>query len=484
MNHATSLLRRLLPLAVGILLAGPVAAKTVDTLADPALAMTVDGRAYPARIIDMMLAAAQQARREATWEQMLDSVAENQLMAAHAVRELGRERLLPVDKVGFTPQALLEEQFNALIKMHYFRQIDGYVKSRPGGNLDGLIVRELPPDDPAVRELTTLRDIGEVRLTPEQRQLAARTVMAEVRFPDGGGNNITFDDVYTRMNVQGRVRVLQDRDLRFLGNQVRTRVEGLFVSWWAATQSGLSSAEIATLRTMLEEKMLRENYVMAMGVVSTLHEDTTPNLERLQKAVTRAEIRAWYTKNRDQFRQVEKVRARHIRCATEAACQQALDAVNGGMEFSAAARKFSIADDRLATPAGNLGWIARAQQELPWLHQIALIQQQGQVTPPIRSPEDAAGNAVWEVVRVDERIEGYSPVDSETVAYQARQEIAKKKAVQQYKARRDALLAAADIRRNGKLLAARREAEAKAPPVPRPATPAADPHGHGHGHRH
>lgn len=471
-------------LLAALLAASPAQAKIVDTLADPALAMTINDRAYPVRVVDMMLGAAQQNKRDATWAQMLDSLTENQLIAAHALKDVGRAALQPADKVGFTPQMILEEQFNSLIKLHFFKQIDGYVKKRPNGNLDDLITWQIARDDRNLKELTTLRDIGEVRLTPTQRTLAGTTVIARMQLPDGSKQVISFEDVYVRMNVQGRVRVLQDRDLKFLDNQMRTRVESIFVGWWASRQSGLSAAEIAAIKTLMEEKQLRESYVLLQGVVSTMHEDTTPNLEKLQKQVTTTEIRAWYDKNKQEFLQVQKVKARHIRCATEERCREAARALAKGMEFSAAAKKFSIADDRTATPAGSLGWILRAEKNLPWLHQLALIQKPGQVTPAIRSPEDSKGNAVWEIIRVDERVEEYSPPESETVAYLARQEIAKRKAVEQYKALREKLLADADIRRNGTILKARAAAEAAAAKTLPPAPVAPQGQHDGHGHRH
>ena len=125
------------------------------------------------------------------------------------------------------------------------------------------------------------------------------------------------------------------------------------------------------------------------------------------------------------------------------------------MEFSAAASQYSIAETRNANPAGSLGWIVREAKDMPWLNQLALIQHKGEMTQPIRSPEDSKGNATWEIVLVDERVESYSPADSETVRYQASQEIAKRKLIDRYIATRDGLKAKADIRRNKALLDAR-----------------------------
>lgn len=426
--------------------------KTTDDLADPKLAMTVDGRIYPVRIVDMLVNAARQSRKDAGWGNLLDNLAENQLVAAHVDATTGRKKLMVADRVGFAPEILREEQFGSLIKQNFRAELDAYVKSRPGGNLKGLIAWEIPRTDPAVKELSTLRNLGEVRYTPAQLELAGKTIVARLVMPDGKKHEISGKDVYDRMNVQGRVRLLQDHEINQLYSQIRQYAESLFIAWWASTRSGLGERDIALLHTLFEEKQLRERFLVNQGVVIALHEDAPQHIVDVQKQVTPKEIHAWYDKHKEEFRQVERVKARHIRCATEADCNAAKAAIDKGMEFSKAARKFSIAADKTATPAGSLGWVVRESKDLPWLHQVALIQQKGQMTPPIRSPEDAKGNAVWEIVIVDERIEGYSAPESETVAYQARQEIAKKKVVQEYRDLRTKLLASANIHRNAALL--------------------------------
>lgn len=460
-----------------------VQAGVQDTLADPALAATVDGRALPVTVVEMMLATARRGSKEATYTRTLDALIENQLLASDAVRVHGRDTLMKADRVGFAPKFTLERQYATLIKQHFFRQMDADVKALPGSSLERLVTWRVPPGDAALAQVMTLRSTGEIVLTPEQLAQAGKTVVARVTMPDGIQRNITFLEIYERQNVQGRVSLLQDRDRRFLDGQIEARVETLFINWWADKRSGLKPAETKLLRALLEEKFLRDQYLFQLGVVSVIHEDTPPFLTRLESQVTRAEIRQWYDRNREQFRQVEKVRARHIRCATEQACNEAYKAVEGGMEFSAAARRHSIADTRKSEPAGNLGWLVRTDPKLPWIAQIAMIQEQGAVTRPIRTPEGPDGKAYWEIVKVDERIEGYSPADSETVAYLARQEIARRKAVEHYKALRERLLAKADIRRNGALLKARRTTLDDTP-LPLIEESGQDGHDHSHGHRH
>lgn len=477
-------LRPLLLLAATAL-AWPAAgyAATKDNLTDAAVLLAVDGRQYPARVMDIMFRAALDARRDITWVQFVDEVTENQLMAKHALADMGREKLMAADRVGFAPAIVLQDQYLSLVKKHFFKQIDATVRSLPGGNLDNVITQRLPRDDANLKELMTLRERGEVKLTPAQIELAKKTVLAVAKMPDGKTQNITFHDVYLYENVQGRTRLLQEKDFAYLDSRMQTRVEALFILWWMENRSDLPTAEQALLRTMLEEKFLRENHMMLLGVVSAMHEDLTPALENMQKTVTKQEVADWYAKNREEFRQVEKVRARHIRCATESDCKAAAAAVKKGMDFSEAAKKFSIAPSKSATPAGSLGWIMRETKNLPWLNQFALIQPKGEVSPPVRTPEDAKGRADWEIVLVDERVEGYSAPDSETVRYLAVQEIARKKLIEQYIRTRDAIEAKADIRRNAKLLGEREAILAKQPRPKSP--PPRDPHeGHGHGHGH
>lgn len=475
------ILRALALLSLLASTAGTIHAGTVDTLKDPALAAVVDGRALPVRVVEMMLATARRGSQDATFNRTVDALVENQLLAADAMRALGRERVMRQDRVGFAPAVTLEQQYHALVKQTFFKQMDTFVRALPGGNLDGLLAWRAPAGDPSLAKLMSLENRGEVRLTPAQLALADQTHVARVRLPDGTVRPVTFREIYDRLNVQGRVQLLQEKDRRFLDGEVLKRVEGLFIGWWADKHSGLKPAETRLIRQLLEEKHAHDLYLFELGVVSVIHEDTPAFLSKLEQQVTRAEIRDWYGRNREQFRQVEKVRARHIRCATEQACEEAWKAVSGGMDFSAAVRKYSIADDRNANPSGDLGWLVRTSPSLPWIAQIALIQQAGQMSRPIRTPEDAKGKAAWEIVKVDERVEGYSPPESETVAYLARKEIAKRRAVEHYNTLRERLKARADIRINGTLRRSRHTAQDEQPL----SAPAADDgHGHGHGHRH
>lgn len=459
----------------------PALAKTTDNLESPDVLAIANGRNYPAKVVEIMLTGARMTRPDATLPQMVDSLVENQVLTAQALKEFSKQALLGENSVGFEPEVILEDQYTLLMRTHFGKEMDAFVRGQPGGNLDALFVKRIANDDPSLRELMTLRNTGEVRLTPQQMELAKKTVVTSLRMPDGQTQAITFADIDARQHVQGRVRLIQDRDLGYLDFQVKQRVESLFIQWWTSTKSGLRREDITLLRTLLEEKHLKEQYLAETGVVTAMHEDTTETLQKLQKAVTPAEIKAWYDKNKEEFRQIERVKARHIQCKTEQECASARTDYEKSKDFAAAVKKYSIAASKSLNPPGTLGTIERKNNTLGWLGEVAMIGKKGQLIGPIREPGDAQGNAYWQLVLIDDRIEGYAPADSDTVRYQAREEIARKKAIESFKAQREKLLAATDVRRNPKLMAAR--AAANPPGKPLPASKqAAEPHGHGHKH--
>ncbi|MFN3587380.1 MAG: peptidylprolyl isomerase, partial [Moraxellaceae bacterium] len=111
---------------------------------------------------------------------------------------------------------------------------------------------------------------------------------------------------------------------------------------------------------------------------------------------------------------------------------------------AALAREFSQAES--AAKGGDLGWVVHGDTLASWIESIAFVQKPGVVSKPFRSPGPAGGASVWEILLVEERIEGLQPEDSESVRYTAAQAIARRKAVQQYNDTRRRLLQAADVR--------------------------------------
>ena len=136
------------------------------------------------------------------------------------------------------------------------------------------------------------------------------------------------------------------------------------------------------------------------------------------------------------------MKARHIRLADERTAQTVADALAGGADFGALARRHSVAADSAA--GGELGWLQHSGTP-DWLAPLAFSQPEGQPSRPIRSPVGPNEKAVWEIVLVDKRQEGYQDPASETVRYVAGNAVAREKAAAQLAALRQRLLGEARI---------------------------------------
>ncbi|UUZ55855.1 peptidyl-prolyl cis-trans isomerase [Massilia sp. H-1] len=151
--------------------------------------------------------------------------------------------------------------------------------------------------------------------------------------------------------MQGRMAFFA-RDTAFMAQQARSRVGALLIEHWARERFG--DAALADLRQALSDQ---EDVRAAMGLYGLADgaEDVSPIQKALASEVTKADIRTWYKANKEQFRRVDRVRARHIRVATEAQAATLAGQVARGADFAALARAHSLAAD--AARGGALGWV-------------------------------------------------------------------------------------------------------------------------------
>ncbi len=196
------------------------------------------------------------------------------------------------------------------------------------------------------------------------------------------------------------------------------RVERLFLN----TGKPLTCAQIARLRTEVVEGMVRQellyqesrksikvsdaeidgqlkklrdqypseaDYTNALGVLKISPASLRASVERslavaklvetrfaAKAEVTDTEIRAYYDRNRDSFRQPEQVRASHIlikadlqgdegkKTAARKKIGEILEKVRQGQDFASLARTYS--DDPSGAKGGDLGYIRRGQVMKPF----------------------------------------------------------------------------------------------------------------------
>ncbi len=366
---------------------------------------------------------------------VLDTLVAERLLAASLRKRYSAAQLYPGAGVGFAPDVALDDRLAGALRDMYAKELDAALRALPGAILD-----TYPVDAAQLERLFGAP--GKLRLdyTLDAAQTALAGQVPLMRYVLGQAAPVTLSmhDVLRRQNVQGRMEFFS-RNLDFMRQQARAVVAGRFVLDWARRRFG--AGPLADLRQALADQD-DVRAAMALYGIGGSAEAESPVQAALVREVTEAEIKAWYAAHKEQFRTVERVRARHIRVPDEATASQVLAAAAKGEDFSQLARRYSRAAD--AGGGGNLGWVVQTTDP-DWLSALALMQPEGKVSSPFREAVGAGETASWEILLVDRRIEGYHRAGSETVRYLARKAIAQARARSQFAATRKQALDAAVI---------------------------------------
>lgn len=417
-------------------LALPACAAVSYRLDDPALAARIDGAPLQAFSVDALWRLARVKDAQTARSTVLEEVVLNRLLAGAARARFDEAQLYAGQRVGFAREVALDDQLVATLRSLYGKEMQQALQQLPGGSLDGLIVEQGKPAAAALDAVFGKPEQLKLEFTLNAEQLARARAIVLLRYtlPSGVGA-VTLYDVYRRQNVQGRV-ALYNRQADFLQQQAKQDLAGRFVLDWSRRRFG--EAAVADLRRALAERGEVQALRRLHGIGDDI-ESTSPLLQRLAGEVTPAQVAAYYARHRDEFTRIERVKARHIRVADEQAAQTAYQALVGGADFAATARRYSTAGD-----GGALGWI-RHEGKPDWLAQLALAQPEGQVSRPIRTPAGPHDAAAWEIIQVERRVMGYQAPDSEPVRYAASNALARSTAQAQLASLRRQLLRAAQI---------------------------------------
>jgi parvulin-like peptidyl-prolyl isomerase len=434
-----------LALALSAALA-PAQAAVAYRLNDPAIAARVDGVPLLAFSVDALWRTARQGDPKASRSAALEQAVVNRLLAGSARKTYGEAVLFAGQRVAFAHEVMVDDQLVATLRGLYGKELEQSLQRLPGGSLAGLVTAQ-PAVDPAALDAVFGR-AGQLRLeyTLNAAQLARAQEVVVLRYqlPQGPAGAITLADVYRRQNVQGRV-ALFGRQSAHLQQQARLALAALYVQYWGKQRFG--AAAVADLRRVLDEQDAVQALQQLHGIGNDI-DAASPVVKQLSAQVSAADIDNYYRRHREEFRRIEKVKARHIRLADERTAQTVADALAGGADFGALARRYSTAD---GAAGGALGWLQHSGAP-DWLAQLAFSQPEGQPSRPIRSPVGPNEKAVWEIVLVDQRLEGYQDPASEAVRYLAGNAVAREKAAAQLAALRQRLLGAARIDINRSVL--------------------------------
>ncbi|RSZ57048.1 hypothetical protein HF313_05115 [Massilia atriviolacea] len=429
---------------------GLVAGAACLACAWPALAAPAPAAAVPAARIDgaplfafsvdsswrIARASDPAAQRSAT----LEALIANRLLAREARKRFGEAALWSGQRVGFSREVSIDDQLVSTLRSLYGKEMEQDLQQLPGSGLDSLL-RPAPPLTEAELDAVFGKP-GALQLDTSlsEAQLARADKLVLLRFakPGGGEGSISLADVARRQNVQGRVALFA-RQRDFMQQQARQQVASWYVLDWSRRRFGAQA--LADLRRVLADQADVQAMMRLHGMGDDQHAGSRL-LDTLAGQVGPDQVRAYYERHREDFVRIERVRARHIRLPDEAAAHKVAAALAGGADFAALARRHSIAPD--AAGGGALGWV-RHEGKPGWLAQLLFVQTPGRVSAPVRTPAGPGRDAPWEIVLVEERVQGVQAADSESVRYVASRAVAREMAAAQLAALRADVLRRARI---------------------------------------
>lgn len=392
------------------------------SLAQASVHYTLDGEQAIARLDGLTLnrdllnvflqkqkKAAQLNGRTPTLQMILQQIMDDALMAGHARKTLTPEQLAPVSRVGFTPEVERFNQQVALLRSYFNDGIVASVQLLPGHNFSSLVSWNPALTADYLQAHFSLQPGLTIDMTPAQQADAANMTVLTTGLAAGG--KITLLDIYQRQNVQGRLSLLS-ADEEFLRDQTRLYVGGLYVVDCARQQLG--EENWAALQQILLNQQQRQYLLEHMGIYADIHDDN-PALRARAAAIDPQRLQAAYERHKEDYQVVERTKVRHIRVDTQALADQVVAEIRKGLPFEQAVQRYSQADDKAS--GGDLGWLKRGDKSATWLHAVAFIQPEGQVTAAFRSPE-SDGPVVYEILRIDEKEEGYLPLTDAGVRYE------------------------------------------------------------------
>ena len=423
-----------------------IQAKVQYDIKDPNIAATMGELILSANTVEMFWHSYNHPSRPITPPQAMQRIIDDALLARHARQILPHEVLNNSNEVGFANDVMLEDRATALIRKTYEKELVTKIKALTEG-LESLFSFNDEITTDVLAKLMTLKAALMITANSEQEAAAKKTIIANIDFTPlnltSNLKQLTLWDIYRRQNVQGRLAI-HKADLNYLKGQVKQRIGSLVVLAWA--EENLTTSDYAAIKQILLNEQHKTRLLETMGLHADVHDDN-PALRAKAKTISEAKIKQFYETNKDEFAVVERVKARHIRVASQELADQVVAEIKAGLDFSAAIKKYSIADDKNDAIPGDLGWLKRSDKKRSWLHAVAFVQQAGNVSAPFRSPQNQ-GDIVYEIVFADERIDGHLPYTDPTVRYEASRDIALKELREEFADLQSTLRNSADIHLN------------------------------------
>jgi len=387
----------------------------------------VDGWIIPAKSFELYHRYQVTQDETLTKDALLYNLVMNRLISQFALSEIGENKLNDDSKVAYSTDTALRDLFTAIVRFNFNDQISEAIKSSSKKSLSTYI------SEPFVLTKVQLKSVISpskqsfllvYRLNETQTKRAKTMRLLTFQFPNQTKRTINLFEIYQASNIQEKIAIHQ-LDIEKLKELIQRYMTSLYAEYWLNTLSGLSQVEIQALRDFISQNRVVGQYYRYTGFKSGIHQDNLP-LKQVAKTVTLEEVSSYYNANKDAFKTILKVKARHITLDSQALADKVQAELSQGLAFQKAVELYSIAEDKLKPIPGDLGWIERSGHK-EWLLSLPFTQKKGQHSPAFMSPIKNGKKRTWEIVYLDDKVEGYYPFDSETVRYQASKQIAEQK---------------------------------------------------------
>lgn len=408
----------------------------------------IDGVDIPVRSLDALLAVVKVGDASANRRSLLDGAVESHALARWHESRSDDEHAHSL--VGYSDEALYENQLFATLRHAFATQLNNYVSSHGIEGPMSLLEQPVELDKKALEPYLQLNSALLHAMTEEQEKAAAEYVLGYYRLPFSERQPLALWDLYSRMNIQLKVQ-MHEYNLPFIREAIGQHLATQFVIGWFRDSGEFSQKEVIALEKLISDRMEKEELLHDLGLLHDIHDDN-PALREAMAQISDAEVRQYYDSHRDEFRWVEKVRARHIRLDSQEKADEVVARIKAGeLSFEEAIAAYSTAPDRDAEVPGDLGEIVRGEVADDWLRGLAFVQPEGVVSPPFRSPQSNSP-VYWEVVFLDEKVMGDMPLDDPGVRYEASKKLARDKMQKEFEALRAELIEAVNLRVNEGLL--------------------------------
>lgn len=329
--------------------------------------------------------------------------------------------------VGFSNETRIDQERYSLLYRQHVTAFMASTKQDLGKK--GLEIYLLDPirvtgiDIDAALKPANLRRVG---MTPVQLDAAKTIQLARFQFPKSEPETITLEEIYKRQNVQGRLALQKPDSADFLRHAVEQQIKAAYFFWWLTHNTTLTTDDITRIGQVLRDRLLTNRWMQKHGIVEVMHYEAGPSFEAKVDAVTQQQVAAWYRHHKADFRVTNRVRAMHIACDSKLDCSAARNALLAGKDVAEVVAKYADKTHQQKTDLGNL---TRQKDGMQWLTSLAMLQEPGKYSLPVRAPDGH-----WEVVWVSEKEVGFLPADSSAVRYEASRAIAHAELLQEHKA--------------------------------------------------